>query len=181
MTAAKELCSEAATRSSVNTTKSSRSIKLQCSYALKYHTKKIHNTAGMTVLKLVEDCSSSCDVFKLSEMQQKSCSKTNVSFIVKLKYLATSLKSFDCMQTTLCCAKPRHEMTTSATQPRPLTHVLTLKKLIFHSVVYILTTSSSAFIKTSYFNIGKRMNVSLGSENTEKYGCTEIFCVEFSY
>lgn len=85
------------------------------------------------------------------------------------------------MQTTLCCAKLRHEMTTSAAQPRPLTHILTLKKWIFDSVVYILTTSTSAFIKTSYFNIVKRMNVSIGSENTEKYGCTEIFCAEFSY
>lgn len=125
----------------------------------------------------------SCDVFKLSETRE-SYSKTNVSFIVKLKYRATNhsaLKSFDYMQTTLCCAKLRHEMATSPAMPRPPTHVLTLKKQIFDSVVYILTTSSSAFIKTSYFNIGKRMNVNIGSENTEKYGWTEIFCAEFSY
>lgn len=86
------------------------------------------------------------------------------------------------MQTTLCCAKLHHEMTRSPTLPRPPTHVLTLKKKrIFDSVVDILTTSSSAFIKTSNFNIGTRMNVSIGSEDAEKYGWTEIFCAEFSY
>lgn len=51
---------------------------------------------------------------------------------------------------TLCCAKLRHEMTMGPAQPRPLTHVLTLKKRIFESFAYILTTSSSAFIKTFF-------------------------------
>lgn len=86
--------SEAHTRSSVNTTKSSRSIKLQYSYRPEIPQQKIHNTGRNTAFKMWEYCFERAFLSCLkcnTDSFYMFCSMTNLSFILKPKYLVTSL------------------------------------------------------------------------------------------